>query len=219
MTRVMLVDDHEIVGDGLRSLLSAQDDIEVVAEASTAAEAVLRARSYKPEVVVMDLRLPDASGVSACRDIRSESPAIKVLMLTSYPDDQAVLDAIMAGASGYLLKQIRSAELLDGIRQVAAGQSLLDPKVTAAVLERVRNPSVNDDPRLARLTPMEVRILEHIAEGMTNRQIGDRVNLAEKTIKNYVSSILGKLQVARRAEAAAYLADRRAREDEHKGHG
>lgn len=219
MTRVMLVDDHEIVRDGLRSLLSAQGDLDVVAEASTAAEAVLRARSYKPEVIVMDLRLPDASGVTACRDIRSESPDIRVLMLTSYPDDQAVVDAIMAGASGYLLKQIRSAELIDGIRRVAEGESLLDPKVTAAVLDRVRNPGSHDDPRLARLTPTELRILEYIADGMTNRQIGERVKLAEKTIKNYVSSILGKLQVARRAEAAAYLADRRAREQEHREHG
>jgi two-component system, NarL family, response regulator DevR len=212
MTRVMLVDDHEIVRDGLRGLLSRQDDMEVVAEASTAAEAVLRARSYKPDVIIMDLRLPDGSGVTACRDILSERPSTSVLMLTSYPDDQAVLDAIMAGASGYLLKQIRSAELLDGIRRVAAGESLLDPKVTAAVLQRVRSPHGSDDPRLARLTPTELRILELIADGKTNRQIGDEIHLAEKTIKNYVSSILAKLQVVRRAEAAAYLADRRARE-------
>lgn len=216
MTRVMLVDDHEIVREGLRSLFSGQDDLEVVAEASTAAEAVLRARSYKPEVVVMDLRLPDESGVSACRDIRNEWPDVRVLMLTSYSDDQAVFESIMAGASGYLLKQIRSSELLDAIRRVAAGESLLDPKVTAAVLDRVRHPSPHDDPRLARLTPTELRILEHIAAGMTNREIGEDINLAEKTIKNYVSSILSKLHVARRAEAAAYLADRRAREDEHR---
>ena len=212
MTRVMLVDDHEIVRDGLRSLLSQQDDLEVVAEAATAAEAVLRARSYKPDVIIMDLRLPDRSGVAACRDILSELPATSVLMLTSYPDDQAVLDAIMAGASGYLLKQIRSAELLDGVRRVAAGESLLDPKVTATVLQRVRSPHGSDDPRLARLTPTELRILEFIADGLTNRQIGEEIHLAEKTIKNYVSSILAKLQVVRRAEAAAYIADRRARE-------
>lgn len=217
MTRVMVVDDHEIVRDGLRSLLSERD-LEVVAEASTAAEAVLRARSYKPDVVIMDLRLPDASGVTACRDIRKESPDIRVLVLTSYPDDQAVLDAIMAGASGYVLKEIRSAELLSAIRRVAQGESLLDPKVTAAVLERVRNPDAHDDPRLARLTPTELRILQLIADGLTNREIGERLKLAEKTIKNYVSSILAKLQVSRRAEAAAYLADRRAREEEHRDH-
>ena len=218
MTRVMVVDDHEIVRDGLRSLLSDHGDMEVVAEAATAAEAVLRARSYKPEVVIMDLRLPDASGVTACRDIRKESPDIRVLVLTSYPDDQAVLDAIMAGASGYVLKDIRSTELLSAIRRVAQGESLLDPKVTAAVLERVRNPDAHDDPRLARLTPTELRILQLIADGLTNREIGERLKLAEKTIKNYVSSILAKLQVARRAEAAAYLADRRAREEEHRDH-
>lgn len=218
MTRVMVVDDHEIVRDGLRSLMSERGDLEIVAEAGTAAEAVLRARSYKPDVVIMDLRLPDASGVTACRDIRKESPDIRVLVLTSYPDDQAVLDAIMAGASGYVLKDIRSAELLSAIRRVAQGESLLDPKVTAAVLERVRNPDAHDDPRLARLTPTELRILQLIADGLTNREIGERLKLAEKTIKNYVSSILSKLQVSRRAEAAAYLADRRAREEEHRDH-
>ena len=212
MTRLMLVDDHEIVRDGLRGLLSQQDDIEVVAEAATAADAVLRARSYKPDVIIMDLRLPDRSGVAACRDILSEQPSTSVLMLTSYPDDQAVFDAIMAGASGYLLKQIRSAELVDAVRRVAAGESLLDPKVTAAVMQRVRSPHGADDPRLARLTPTELRILELIADGLTNRQIGDQIHLAEKTIKNYVSSILAKLQVARRAEAAAYIAEHRARE-------
>jgi two-component system, NarL family, response regulator DevR len=211
--RIMLVDDHEVVRKGLRALLEANEDLEVVAEAGTADEAVLRARSYKPDVVVMDVRLPDRSGVLACRDIRAEHPDMAVLMLTSFSDDQALFDSIMAGAAGYVLKQIRGTELVDGIRRVGAGESLLDPAVTARVLERVRNPQGDQDPRLARLTPTEARILEMIAEGLTNREIGDRIHLAEKTVKNYVSTILTKLQVSRRAEAAAYLADRRARDD------
>ena len=213
MTRVMLVDDHEVVRSGLKAMLEAMDDLEVVAEAGTAGEAVLRARSYHPDVVVMDVRLPDRSGVEACRDIRAENPQVAVLMLTSFSDDQALFDSIMAGAAGYVLKQIRGGDLVNGIRRVAAGESLLDPAVTARVLERVRNPQGTQDPRLARLTPTEARILDMIAEGLTNRQIGERIHLAEKTVKNYVSTILAKLQVSRRAEAAAYVADRHARED------
>ena len=213
MTRVMLVDDHEVVRSGLKAMLEAMDDLEVVAEAGTAGEAVLRARSYHPDVVVMDVRLPDRSGVEACRDIRAENPEVAVLMLTSFSDDQALFDSIMAGAAGYVLKQIRGGDLVDGIRRVANGESLLDPAVTARVLERVRNPQGDQDPRLARLTPTEARILDMIAEGLTNREIGERVHLAEKTVKNYVSTILAKLQVSRRAEAAAYVADRHARED------
>jgi two-component system, NarL family, response regulator DevR len=211
MIRVMLVDDHEVVRQGLRAMLEAHEDLEVVAEASSAGESVHRAREAKPDVVVMDVRLPDRSGVEACRDIRDEHPGIAVLMLTSFSDDQALFDSIMAGAAGYVLKQIRGGDLVDGIRRVAAGQSLLDPQVTARVLDRVRNPVSDEDPGLARLTPTEHRILEMIAEGRTNREIGERIHLAEKTVKNYVSTILTKLQVARRAEAAAYLADRRAR--------
>jgi two-component system, NarL family, response regulator DevR len=211
MIRIMLVDDHEVVRTGLRAMLDAQEDFEVVAEAGTADEAVLRARSYKPHVVVMDVRLPDRSGVEACRDVRAENPDIAVLMLTSFSDDQALFDSIMAGAAGYVLKQVRGGDLVDGIRRVGAGESLLDPAVTARVLERVRNPQGDQDPRLARLTPTEARILDMIAEGLTNREIGDRIHLAEKTIKNYVSTILTKLQVSRRAEAAAYLAERRHR--------
>jgi two-component system, NarL family, response regulator DevR len=207
--RVMLVDDHEVVRQGLRAMLEAQDDLEVVAEAGTADEAVLRARSYKPDVVVLDVRLPDRSGVLACRDIRAEHPDMAVLMLTSFSDDQALFDSIMAGAAGYVLKQIRGGDLVDGIRRVGSGESLLDPRVTARVLERVRNPQGDQDPRLARLTPTEARILDMIAEGLTNRQIGERIHLAEKTVKNYVSTILSKLQVSRRAEAAAYVAERR----------
>jgi two-component system, NarL family, response regulator DevR len=213
MTRVMLVDDHEVVRNGLRAMLEVNEDLEIVAEAGSVAEAVLRARSYKPDVVVMDVRLPDGSGVEACRDIRAEHPDIKVLMLTSFSDDQALFDSIMAGASGYVLKQIRGSDLVDGIRRVGAGESLLDPAVTARVLERVRNPHGNEDPRLARLTPTEARILDMIAEGLTNREIGERVHLAEKTVKNYVSTILTKLQVSRRADAAAYVAERRGRDD------
>jgi two-component system response regulator DevR len=217
MARILLVDDHEVVRQGLRALLEAEDDLEVVAEAGNADDAVLRARSYKPDVVVMDVRMPGRSGVEACRDIRSERPEIAVLMLTSYSDDEALFESIMAGAAGYVLKQIRGNDLVEGVRRVAAGESLLDPKVTAKVLERVRHPAGEQDPRLARLTPTEVRILEMIAEGLTNRQIGDRIHLAEKTVKNYASSIFAKLQVARRAEAAAYLAERRARESSHEG--
>ena len=213
MTRVMLVDDHEVVRSGLRAMLEAVDDLEIVAEAGTAGEAVLRARSYHPDVIVMDVRLPDRSGVEACRDIRAENPDISILMLTSFSDDQALFDSIMAGAAGYVLKQIRGSDLVDGIRRVAAGESLLDPAVTARVLDRVRNPQGHQDPRLARLTPTEARILDMIAEGLTNREIGERVHLAEKTVKNYVSTILSKLQVSRRAEAAAYVADRHARVD------
>ncbi len=214
MIKVMLVDDHEVVRTGLRALLETDGDIEVVAEAGTADESVLRARSYKPDVVIMDVRLPGRSGVEACREIRAANPDIRVLMLTSFSDDQALFDSIMAGAAGYVLKQIRGGDLVDGIRRVAAGESLLDPAVTARVLERVRNPQGEQDPLLARLTPTEARILDMIAEGKTNRQIGERVHLAEKTIKNYVSTILSKLQVARRAEAAAYVAERRPRQSE-----
>ena len=212
VTRVMLVDDHEVVRAGLRSLLTTQDDLEVVAEAGTAADAVLRARSYHPDVVVLDVRLPDRSGVEVCRDIRSEHPDMAVLILTSFSDDRALFDSIMAGAAGYVLKQIRGNELVDGIRRVGRGESLLDPAVTARVLERLRHPETQGDARLARLTPTELRIVEMIADGLTNRAIGERIGLAEKTVKNYVSSILAKMHMSRRAEAAAYLAEHRARQ-------
>jgi len=209
--RVMIVDDHEVVRAGLHAMLDAQADIEVVAEAASASEAVHRARSNSPDVVVMDVRLPDRSGVLACREIRDQHPDTAVLMLTSYADDQALFASIMAGAAGYVLKQIRGTDLVDGIRRVARGESLLDPAVTTRVLERVRNPGGVQDPRLARLTPTEARILELIADGLTNRTIGERLHLAEKTIKNYVSTILAKLEVHRRAEAAAYMAEVRGR--------
>jgi DNA-binding NarL/FixJ family response regulator len=207
----MLVDDHEVVRAGLRALLEAHEDITVVAEAASANESVHRARTTNPDVVVMDVRLPDRSGVIACRELRDERPDTAVLMLTSYADDQALFDSIMAGAAGYVLKQIRGTDLVDGIRRIAAGESLLDPAVTARVLERVRNPRADQDPRLARLTPTETRILDLIADGLTNRAIGEQLHLAEKTIKNYVSTILAKLEVHRRAEAAAYVAEGRGR--------
>ena len=205
--RVMLVDDHEVVRDGVKALLDAADDLTVVAEASSVAEAIRFAASIKPDVIVMDVRLADGSGIEATREIRAQRPETKVLMLTSFADDEALFASIMAGAAGYVLKQIRGGELVNAIRLVGRGQSLLDPSVTATVLDRLRKGKhLLRDERLARLSGQEERILTLIAEGWTNRQIGDELHLAEKTVKNYVSSILSKLEVARRAEAAAYLA-------------
>jgi len=205
--RVMLVDDHEIVRDGIRAMLDAEDDIVVTSEASSVREAVDEAARTRPNVVVMDVRLSDGSGIEATREIRAARPETKVLMLTSFADDEALFSSIMAGASGYVLKQVKSGDLLRAIRAVGAGDSLLDPSVTNAVLDRLRKGKhLMKDEKLARLSPQEERILQLIAEGWTNRQIGDELHLAEKTVKNYVSSILSKLEVARRAEAAAYLA-------------
>jgi DNA-binding NarL/FixJ family response regulator len=205
--RVMLVDDHEIVRDGIRAVLEAQDDIVVTTEASSVAEAIDEAARTRPDVIVMDVRLTDGSGIEATREIRANRPATKVLMLTSFADDEALFASIMAGASGYVLKQVRSDDLLRAIRSVGAGDSLLDPSVTTAVLERLRKGKhLLNDEKLARLSPQEERILRAIADGRTNREIGEELHLAEKTVKNYVSSILSKLEVARRAEAAAYLA-------------
>ena len=192
-------------------LISRQEDLSVVAEAGSVAEAVAKARESVPDVVVMDIRLPDGTGIEACREIRDENPDVKVLMLTSYSDEEAVIGSIMAGASGYLLKEIRSQEIVDAIRLVGSGQSLLDTSVTAAVLERVRR-GKEEDP-MAQLTDQEKKILELIAEGQTNRQIAGQINLSDKTVKNYVSNILGKLEVSRRSQAAAFLAGRRARPD------
>ena len=205
--RVMLVDDHEIVRNGIRAMLDAQDDIVVTTEAGSVREAVDEAARTRPDVVVMDVRLSDGSGIEATREIRANRPETKVLMLTSFADDEALFSSIMAGASGYVLKQVKSGDLLRAIRAVGAGDSLLDPSVTNAVLDRLRKGKhLMKDEKLARLSPQEERILQLIAEGWTNRQIGDELHLAEKTVKNYVSSILSKLEVARRAEAAAYLA-------------
>ena len=205
--RVMVVDDHEVVRGGLRAMLEAAGDISVVAEAGTVSEAVQAAAENRPDVVVMDVRLADGSGVEATREIRARQPETQVLMLTSFADDEALFASIMAGASGYVLKQIRGGELLRAIRAVGQGQSLLDPAVTQSVLARLRRGKhMLQDERLARLSGQEERILKLVADGRTNRQIGDELHLAEKTVKNYVSNILGKLDVQRRAEAAAYLA-------------
>jgi len=203
----MLVDDHEIVRDGIRAMLAPEDDIVVTAQAGSVREAVDEAERTRPDVVVMDVRLADGSGIEATREIRAKLPNTRVLMLTSFADDEALFASIMAGASGYVLKQVKSGELLRAIRAVGAGDSLLDPSVTSAVLDRLRKGKhLMKDEKLARLSPQEERILELVADGRTNREIGDELHLAEKTVKNYVSSILSKLEVARRAEAAAYLA-------------
>lgn len=208
---MMLVDDHEIVRQGLRSLLQAEVDIEVVAEADSASMAVSLASTHQPDVVVMDVRMPGGSGVEACRAIRDERPDAQIIMLTSFSDDEALFNSIMAGAAGFVLKQIRGHDLVDAIRTVGAGKSLLDPEVTRQVLERLRKSKFDDkDPKLARLSPQEERILEMIGQGHTNREIAARIHLSDKTVKNYVSTILQKLEVSRRAEAASYLARNRA---------
>lgn len=203
--RVFLLDDHEIVRRGLRELLEAEDDLEVVGEAGTAEEAVGRIPATSPDVAVLDVRLPDGSGVEVCRDVRSARPELACIMLTSYADDEALFEAIMAGAAGYVLKQVKGAELVDAIRRVAAGQSLLDPAVTARVLDRLRRGSEEDE-RLRGLTEQEHKILALLADGMTNRQIAAEMFLAEKTVKNYVSNLLGKMGMSRRTEAAVYAA-------------
>jgi DNA-binding NarL/FixJ family response regulator len=205
--RVLLVDDHEVVRDGVRALLQATDDIIVTAEAASVREAVDEADRARPDVVVMDVRLVDGSGIEATREIRAKHPKTAVIMLTSFADDEALFASIMAGASGYVLKQVKGGELVRAIRTVGKGESLLDPAVTKSVLDRLRKGKhLLRDEKLARLSPQEERILSAVADGKTNREIGDELHLAEKTVKNYVSSILSKLEVARRAEAAAYLA-------------
>ncbi len=205
--RVLLVDDHEVVRSGVKALLQAPDDIIVTAEAGTIREAIDEADRSRPDVVVMDVRLADGSGIEATREIRARHPKTAVVMLTSFADDEALFASIMAGASGYVLKQVKGGELVRAIRTVGKGESLLDPAVTNAVLERLRKGKhLLKDEKLARLSPQEERILALVADGKTNREIGDELHLAEKTVKNYVSSILSKLEVARRAEAAAYLA-------------
>jgi DNA-binding NarL/FixJ family response regulator len=205
--RVMLVDDHEVVRDGIKALLQVHDDLLVVAEAGSVKDALIQADRTKPDVVVMDVRLADGSGIEATREIRALRPQTRVLMLTSFADDEALFASIMAGANGYVLKQIKGGELVRAIRTVGRGESLLDPAITSSVLERLRKGKhLMQDEKLARLTGQEERILGMIAEGHTNRQIGVALKLAEKTVKNYVSAILSKLEVVRRAEAAAYLA-------------
>jgi DNA-binding NarL/FixJ family response regulator len=207
---VFLLDDHEIVRRGIAQLLESVDDITVAGEASTAAQALARIPALRPDVAILDVRLPDGDGVTVCRDIRSAvSPPPACLMLTSYSDDEALFGAIMAGASGYVLKQVTGVDLVGAVRTVAAGGSLLDPRATAVVLERLRKGDEPADPRYESLSPQERRILHLIADGLTNRQIGAEMFLAEKTVKNYVSSLLHKLGFARRTEAAVYAAELR----------
>jgi DNA-binding NarL/FixJ family response regulator len=202
---VFLLDDHEIVRRGIADLLDAAPGIEVVGEAATAAEALARVPAVRPDVAVLDVRLPDGDGVTVCRELRSRMPEVRCLMLTSFDDDDALFDAVMAGASGYVLKQIRGTDLVDAVRRVAAGQSLLDPAVTQRVLERIRKGPEQPD-ELRSLTEQERRILALIAEGLTNREIAGRMFLAEKTVKNYVSSLLAKLGLERRTQAAVLAA-------------
>ena len=205
--RLLVVDDHEVVRQGLVALLDRRAGFEVVAEAGTVAESVEAARRHKPDIVIMDVRLPDGSGIEACREIRSELPATRIVMLTSYPDEEAVLSAIVAGAAGYLLKQIRARDLVVALEAVGRGESLLDPAVTEKVLERVRriaSGSYTDE--FAQLTAQEKKILMLVAEGQTNKEIAAEVFLSDKTVKNYVSSILSKLNLERRAQAAAFVA-------------
>jgi two-component system, NarL family, response regulator DevR len=212
--RVFLMDDHEIVRRGLADLIGLERDMEVVGEAGSTKDALIRIPAAKPDVAVLDVRLPDGSGVEVCRDIRSSMPEVHCLMLTSYADDEALFDAIMAGASGYVLKEIRGNDLIDAIRQVAGGKSLLDPQATQRVLDRLRNGEKHDD-RLDVLSDQERRILDLIGEGMTNRQIGEAMHLAEKTVKNYVSSLLAKLGMERRTQAAAFVARMSAENERH----
>jgi two-component system, NarL family, response regulator DevR len=205
--RVFLLDDHEVVRRGVKDLLESEPDITVVGEAGTVAEALARVPAVRPDVAILDMRLPDGDGVSVCRDLRSSFPAMACLMLTSFGDDEALLSAIMAGASGYLLKQVRGSDIVGAVRTVAAGGSLLDPRMTATVLQRLREPQQGADP-LDVLTDQERRVFDLIGEGLTNRQIGEAMFLAEKTVKNYVSSVLAKLGMQRRTQAAV-LAGRR----------
>jgi two-component system response regulator DevR len=201
MIRVFLLDDHEVVRRGLAEMLQHEGDIEVVGESGLAQEAARRIPALRPDVAILDARLPDGNGIDVCRDVRAIDPSIKGLILTSYEDDEALFAAIMAGAAGYVLKQIRGTDLVDAVRRVAAGQSLLDPAVTARVLERIRN-GVEEPRELRLLTEQERRILEYVAEGLTNREIAQRMFLADKTVKNYVSSVLAKLGLERRTQAA-----------------
>jgi len=208
--RLVVVDDHEVVRQGLVALLGRREAFQVVGEAGTAEEALAVVRRFRPDLVVMDVRLPDGSGIEACREIRAEMPEVRVIILTSYPDEEAVLSAIIAGASGYLLKQIRGRDLVNALEAVGRGESLLDPAVTEKVLERVRRIATGTyTDELAALTAQEQRILALVAEGKTNKEIASEVFLSDKTVKNYVSSILSKLNLERRAQAAAFVAKHR----------
>lgn len=203
--RIFLVDDHEVVRRGVRDLLEAEDDFEVVGEAGSVEEALNRVGSVSADVAVLDVRLPDGSGVELCRELRVSHPQLACLMLTSFDDDEALFEAIVAGAAGYVLKQVKGNDIVNAVRQVGAGRSLLDATMTSRVMERLRNGSA-EDPRLAGLSGQERRILELLAEGKTNRQIAAEMFLAEKTVKNYVSNLLAKMGMSRRTEAAVYAA-------------
>ena len=204
--RLLVVDDHEVVRQGLVALLDRRESFEVVAQAGSVAEAIAAANRFEPDLVIMDVRLPDGSGIEACREIRSEHPGMRVVMLTSYPDEEAVLSAIIAGASGYLLKQVRGRDLVAALESVGRGDSLLDPAVTEKILQRVRAAAGGESDELADLTSQERKILLLVADGMTNKQIATEVFLSDKTVKNYVSSILSKLNLQRRTQAAAFVA-------------
>jgi len=208
--RVMIVDDHEIVRDGLRAMVHREPSMVLVGEAFSVASALTEARRTVPDVVIMDVRLGDGSGVQACREIRTENPHIKFIMLTSYPDEEAVFASIVAGASGYLLKQTRRQVLVEAIVTVARGESLLDPAVTNKVLDSVRNGMSKQDDEMAQISPQEQRILNLIAQGKTNKEIALELKLSHKTVKNYVSGILSKMSFRRRSEAAAFIARRSA---------
>lgn len=203
MIRVFIVDDHEVVRRGVTVLLESEDDIRVVGEAGTVASAITRISALRPDVVILDVRLPDGDGVDVCREVRSRMPELPCLMLTSFADDDALFQAVMAGAAGYVLKQIHGSDLVGAVRTVAGGRSLLDPKATRTMMRRLRDDAARKDP-LAVLTDQERRILEYVGEGMTNRQIGEQMFLAEKTVKNHVSRMLGKLGMRRRTQAAVY---------------
>lgn len=203
--KVLVTDDHEIVRQGLKFLLDAQDDIEVVGEATSAAEAVKRTGLDSPDVVLMDVRMPDESGIEACREIIARFPGTRVLMLTSYADEEALMASIIAGASGYVLKKVKGDDLVANIRRVAAGESLLDPAMVERLFERLRSGKV-EDPLVSKLTEQEQTLVHHLAQGLTNRQIAEEMFLAEKTVKNYVSSVLMKMGMSNRSEAATYVA-------------
>ncbi|WP_309616432.1 response regulator transcription factor [Salinibacterium sp.] len=209
MIRVFLVDDHELVRRGITALLNAEADIEVIGEAGTAAQAVSRIRATRPDVAVLDVRLPDGSGIDVCRQVRSENPEVKCLILTGYDDDEAIYAAVLAGAAGYVIKDVRASGLPDSLRAVAAGKSLLDPSLSRRVVQRINDTHLSD-PRLESLSAREREILPLIAEGLTNREIGERLALAEKTVKNYISGLLSKLGLQRRTQAAVLLLESRA---------
>ena len=210
--RIFLVDDHEVVRRGVREMLDVEDDLEVVGEAGSVEEALHRVGAVRPDVAVLDVRLPDGSGVELCRELRSTYPDLRCLMLTSFDDDEALFEAIVAGASGYILKQVKGSDIVAAVRAVGAGRSLLDPALTMRVMDRLRQ-STAEDPRLAGLSAQERRVLDLLADGLTNRQIAAEMFLAEKTVKNYVSNLLAKMGMARRTEAAVYAARHARRPD------